>query len=96
MFVASVLIYCYLFDKDLKTITMNLNVKVHKCTESNFLFIEMYIRGNGRDLTLAFDNDPNFFFATVNLTISKENNTISATFLESCKYKFVLNVLKML
>lgn len=52
-----------------------------------FLHLEMYIRGNGRDLTINFDNDQGFSFITENLSITKENDTVSATFLQSCKYK---------
>lgn len=52
-----------------------------------FLHLEMYIRGNGRDLTINFDNDQGFSFITENLSMTKENDTVSATFLQSCKYK---------
>lgn len=51
------------------------------------LHLEMYIRGNGRDLTTNFDNDPDFSFITENLSMTKENDTVSATFLQSCKYQ---------
>ena len=46
----------------------------------------MYIRGNGRDLTLNFDSDPEFSFSSENLTITRENETVSSTFLQSCRY----------
>ena len=48
----------------------------------------MYIRGNGRDLTTSFDSDSEFSFLSENLTITKENETVSATFLQSCKYMY--------
>lgn len=51
------------------------------------LRLEMYIRGNGRDLTTNFDNDPDFSFITENLSMTKENDTVSATFLQSCKFQ---------
>uniref|UniRef100_A0A8W8NDF3 Fibrillin-1 n=1 Tax=Magallana gigas TaxID=29159 RepID=A0A8W8NDF3_MAGGI len=44
---------------------------------------KMYIRGNGRDLTINFDNDQGFSFITENLSMTKENDTVSATFLQS-------------
>nr|XP_022292249.1 mucin-4-like isoform X6 [Crassostrea virginica] len=44
---------------------------------------KMYIRGNGRDLTLNFDSDPEFSFSSENLTITRENETVSSTFLQS-------------
>lgn len=67
---------------------MNLSRRMHDLIDFYLcLHLEMYIRGNGRDLTINFDNDQGFSFITENLSMTKENDTVSATFLQSCKYK---------
>ncbi|XP_061188967.1 mucin-like protein [Saccostrea echinata] len=43
----------------------------------------MYVRGNGRDLTLEFENNPDYVFRTVNISISMDNGTIEASFIQS-------------
>lgn len=43
------------------------------------------MRGDGRDLTTAFEENPDFVRRTVNMVISKENATIVASFVKSGK-----------
>lgn len=65
---------------------MNLSRRMHDLIDFYLcLHLEMYIRGNGRDLTINFDNDQDFSFITENLSMTKENDTVSATFLQSCE-----------
>lgn len=67
---------------------MHWNSRMHDLIDFDLcLCLEMYIRGNGRDLTTNFDNDPDFSFITENLSMTKENDTVSATFLQSCEFQ---------
>lgn len=45
----------------------------------------MYIRGNDQDITNNFESDSSYRYLTRNLVISKDNQTYTATFLNSCK-----------
>jgi hypothetical protein len=47
--------------------------------------IEMYVRGDGRDLTTSFEEDPNFVLRTLNMVISSDNGTIVGSFINSGK-----------
>jgi hypothetical protein len=59
---------------------------------SNFLKIEMYVRGNGRDLTTSFYDDPNFVSRTVDMVLSNDNGTIVASFIQSGRWKTVTSI----
>ncbi|XP_061188930.1 uncharacterized protein LOC133197100 [Saccostrea echinata] len=43
----------------------------------------MYVRGNGRDLTTDFENNPDYILRTLNLSLSKDNGTYVASFVQS-------------
>lgn len=50
------------------------------------LFTEMYVRANGRDITTNIESDPNFILRTVNFTVSEDNGTVEASFVQSGKH----------
>lgn len=46
----------------------------------------MYVRANGRDITTNIESDPNFVLRTVNFTVSEDNGTVEASFVQSGKH----------
>lgn len=43
----------------------------------------MYVRANGRDVTTEIDSNPDFVLRTINMTLSKDNGTVVASFVQS-------------
>lgn len=46
----------------------------------------MYVRANGRDITTNIESDPNFVLRTVNFTVSEDNGTVEASFVQSGRH----------
>uniref|UniRef100_A0A8W8N521 Fibrillin-1 n=1 Tax=Magallana gigas TaxID=29159 RepID=A0A8W8N521_MAGGI len=44
---------------------------------------KMYVRANGRDVTTEIDSNPDFVLRTINMTLSKDNGTVVASFVQS-------------
>lgn len=51
----------------------------------------MYVRANGRDITTNIESDPDFVLRTVNFTVSEDNGTVEASFVQSGKHLHVNN-----
>lgn len=46
----------------------------------------MYVRANGRDITTTIESDPDFVLRTVNFTVSQDNGTVEASFVQSGRH----------
>lgn len=53
----------------------------------------MYVRANGRDITPNIESDPDFVLRTVNFTVSEDNGTVEASFVQSGKHLNNKNVI---
>lgn len=67
-----------------------MNLFIAKKTFCLNFFVEMYILGDGRDLTRNFENQ-NFTYITKFLSLRLDNRTVVASFLNSCKPNIFIN-----
>lgn len=57
-----------------------------------FLFIlGMLVRVNEKDMTKEFENS-SFVFLNQNMSVQWENQTLSASFLQTCEYNYIIDL----
>lgn len=53
----------------------------------------MLVRVNEKDMTKEFENS-SFVFLNQNMSVQWENQTLSASFLQTCEYNYIIDLYK--